>query len=491
MQAVGANWKSINVKPLTLIFIITGIQLAVVFFTDPMVITFDESMWQYIGRNWIRNGLVPYHGGVDNKSPLIFLIFGISDWFFGVNYWFPRLLGVAVQTLGIYYLYKIAEKTIGKQAGITALSFYGLSLIWRSTGGKYVSFTETYALTSIILAVYFSIARDSNRNAFIGGLFAGLGLGFRLTAVFGILPLLLFTFRKSRTMGVFFLSGVVSTLGVLLLFSAIAGIGINDLLFFGILDNFGSGSVTDHPLAWKIQRFADGFFYSEIILFYPAVVGYFILVKKLDFLKVWLASEFLGIVLLGMYDKSHFKNLLPVFSLMSAFVVGYLIENHQIPAKMILLGIWIVFFPKTFEPLYAIKKLFISKNNQVNPNPDITPDDNESSKKAIGLWIRSHTDSRDQVYIAGYSAEIQLYSERVSPSIYFNVTQTSYAKKKLLGELAANRPAMVVLPLNLKYRQSVDAGLRGSIDSLVARDYQLDTTINHYDIFRLRKPMGP
>jgi hypothetical protein len=490
MQAVSANWKNISVKPLTLIFIISGIQLVVVFFTDPMVITFDESMWQYIGRNWIRNGLVPYHGGVDNKSPLIFLIFGISDWFFGVNYWFPRVLGVAVQSLGIYYLYKIAEKTIGKQAGIAALSIYGLSLIWRSTGGKYISFTETYALTSIILAVYFSIVYDRNRNAFIGGLFAGLGLGFRLTAVFGILPLLLFTFKKSRITGLLFISGVISSIGILLLFSAIAGISMNDLLFFGIFDNFGPGSATDHSSAWKIQRFADGFFYSEIILFYPAVVGYFILVRKLDFLKTWLASEFLGIVLLGMYDRSHFKNLLPVFSLMSAFVVGYLIENHQVPPKMILLGIWIVFFPRTFEPLYAIKKLFISKNSLVNSNPDTATDDNEISKKAVGLWIRSHTDSRDKVYIAGYSAEIQLYSERVSPSIFFNITQTSYAKKRLLDDLTANRPAMVVLPLSLKYRQSVDAGLRGAVDSLVAMDYQLDTIINRYDIFRLRKPMG-
>ena len=87
-----------------------------------------------------------------------------------------------------------------------------------------------------------------------------------------------------------------------------------------------------------MQRFADAFFYSEIILFYPAVFGYFVLVRKLDFLKAWLVSEFLGILLLGMFDRSHFKNLLPVFSLMSAFVVGYLMENHQLPPKMILAG---------------------------------------------------------------------------------------------------------------------------------------------------------
>ena len=101
MQAVNTNWKNIRVKPLTLIFIhFNDSAWWWHFLQIPMIITFDESMWHYIGRNWIRNGLVPYQGGVDNKSPLIFLIFGISDWLFGVNYWFPRLLGIAVQSTG-------------------------------------------------------------------------------------------------------------------------------------------------------------------------------------------------------------------------------------------------------------------------------------------------------------------------------------------------------------------------------------------------------
>jgi hypothetical protein len=434
--------------------------------------------------------MVPFHGGVDNKSPLIFLIFGISDWLFGANYWFPRLIGIAAQSLGIFFLYKISEKTIGKQAGILAISFYGLSLIWRSAGGKYVSYTETYALTFTIMAVFFTIACEGNTRSFIGGILAGLGLGFRLTAVFGIMPLLFFAFRKSRESGFLFLCGLVGCIGVLLCVAGMAGIGMNDLLYFGILDNFGPGSATDHSLAWKVQRFADGFFYSEIVLFYPAVFYYFILVRKADFLKTWLASEFLGIVLLGMYDRSHFKNLLPVFSLMSAFVVGSLMENKQMPSKMILLGIWIVFFPKTFEPLYAIKKLLISRNNHFNPNTYAAGDDDEISKKVVGLWIRANTKATQKVYIAGYGACIQAYSERISPSIYFNATQTSRAKERLFRDLVSDKPAMVVLPLSQKYQKEVDADLRVFVDHMITRDYHLDTCIDHYDIFRIGKNMG-
>jgi 4-amino-4-deoxy-L-arabinose transferase-like glycosyltransferase len=434
--------------------------------------------------------MVPYHSGVDNKSPLIFLIFGISDRLFGVNYWFPRLFGIAVQSLGIYFLYKIAEKTIGKRSGIIAVSFYGLSLIWRSAGGKYVSYTETYALTFTIMAVFLTIACERNTYSFIGGIFAGLGLGFRLTAVFGILPLLLFTFKRNRESGFLFLLGLVGCIGILLSVAGLAGIGMNDLLFYGIMDNFGSGSATDHSLAWKVQRFADGFFYSEIVLFYPAVFYYFILVRKPDFLKVWLASEFLGIVILGMYDKSHFKNLLPVFSLMSAFVVAYLMENKQMPSKMVLLGIWMVFFPKTFEPLFALKKLLVSKNNHLNPNKNSSGDDDEMYKKTVGLWIRAHSKAAEKVYIAGYGASVQAYSERISPSIYFNATQTSRAKERLFRDLLSDKPAMVVLPLSQKYQQEVDADLRLFVDQMIAKDYRLDTCIDHYDIFRISKKTG-
>ncbi|HET7001565.1 MAG TPA: glycosyltransferase family 39 protein, partial [Puia sp.] len=262
MRELVAGEKDIYIKPLQLIGIIAMIQLVIAFFTEPMIFTHEEAMWQYIGRNWLRNGLVPYSGGVDNKSPLIFLIFGISDRLFGVNFWFPRLLGIAVQSAGIFLLYKIAEKTISHRAGLFAISFYGLSLAWRTTGGKYVSFTETYGITLILGAIYISMFFRNGQYRFFGGLLAGLGLGFRLSAIFGILPMLVFIFNKSRRSGFIFLLGVLSAAAVLLLSGFWAGIRLNDYIFYGFTDNFGSGSPTGHSLAWEAQGFADGFFYS-------------------------------------------------------------------------------------------------------------------------------------------------------------------------------------------------------------------------------------
>jgi hypothetical protein len=485
MQELVAGKNDINIKPLQLIGIIAIIQFVIAFFTEPMIFTHEEAMWQYIGRNWLRNGLVPYSGGIDNKSPLIFLIFGISDRLFGVNFWFPRLLGIAVQSAGILLLYKIAEKTISHRAGLFAISFYGLALAWRTTGGKYVSFTETYAIAFILGAIYTSMLSRNGQYSFCGGLLAGFGLVFRFSAVFGILPLLVFNINRSRKSGFVFLLGILSAAAVLLLSGLWAGIRLNDYIFFGFTDNFGSGSPTSHSLAWEAQGFADGFFYSELILFYPAVLAYFFIKREMDFLKGWLMSEFIGIVVLGIYARNHFKDLLPVMSLMAAFVVDRLIENDRMAPRRFLLGIWILFFPKSFEPLFAIRKFFMPGNLSSVKNRSVAYED-ENKKKDIGLWIRHNTDTKEKVFVAGYGAQIQAYSERLSPSVYFNVTQTPFAKKRLFTDLLTNKPDLLVIPLSDKYAGTVDEDIRSYVQGLVTNNYVLDTCLYNYNIYKYR-----
>jgi hypothetical protein len=479
--------NGIRMKPLQFIAIIAVIQVLVAFFTEPMIFTHEEAMWQYIGRNWIRNGLTPYSGGIDNKSPLIFLIFGISDRLFGPNFWFPRLLGIGIQSIGIFLLYRIAEKTISHRAGLFAICFYGLSLAWRTTGGKYVSFTETYAITFILAAIFTSICFPDSRHLFFSGLLAGFGLGFRLSAAFGIVPLIIYNFNRKRKSGLIFLLGIISAAGLLIILAFLVGIRLNDYLFYGFTDNFGSGSPTGHSLAWEAQGFADGFFYSELILFYPAVLAYFFVMRKMDFLKGWLVSEFAGIVVLGIYARNHFKDLLPVMSLMAAFIVDRIVENDHLVPRQVLLGIWILFFPKSFEPLFAIKKLFMPGNLSSTNNRTPAFED-ENKKKDIGLWLRNQSAPDEKLFVAGYGAQIQAYSERQSPSAYFNVTQTAFAKKKLFADLVTNKPAWLVIPLSDKYAGTVDADIRVYVERLAANDYNLDTCLYHYNIYKYRHP---
>ena len=156
--------KQFLLRPLPLVILFGILQLSVVLLSSHL--NFDEAMWQYIGRSWFRNRLVPYSGGVDNKSPLMFAVFGLSDQLFGVNYWFPRILGAVFQSVGIYYVYKIARHIASEQAAIFSTTIYGLSLLWKSTDGASVSFTETYSVTFIIISFFYSLTSKKNKEFF-------------------------------------------------------------------------------------------------------------------------------------------------------------------------------------------------------------------------------------------------------------------------------------------------------------------------------------
>lgn len=479
-----------NQKPgfLHFIVLLTILQLLVTLLTNGFALSFDEAMWQYIGRNWFRNGLVPYTGGVDNKSPLIFAIFGLSDKLFGVNYWFGRVLGTLVQSAGIYYLYKIARHIAGEQGGILAISFYGLSLLWHGTGGRYVSFTETYDMVFIVIAVYKYITAQNKKDIFVSGVMAGIGLAFRLSAVWGIITISCALLRKSGINFFAFLTGIFTSIVLLAAMGHFAGIDIHSIITNGLVDNFGSGSATDRNLVWKMVNFSDKFFYSELILFYPFVLGYFFIKKKIDLFGLWLILEFIGINIVGIYGTLHMRELLPAMSLMSAICVSYLIEHYKLPAKPLIIIIWLVFFPKLLEPLLNIQKI-ISRDkaptNTACAEPYDKPD--EGSRKKLGWWIRDNTSQNDMVYVAGFGAQVQAYSERISPTIYFNVTQTQLARDRFYDDMHQHKPAMILVPLFSEYRNFVREDMRRFVDELLAKDYYLERCMYNYNIYRIRK----
>jgi hypothetical protein len=473
--------------PLHIIALLMILQVLVTLLTDGFALSFDEAMWHYIGRNWFRHDLIPYTGGVDNKAPLIFAIFGLSDKLFGVNYWFPRLLGTICQSVGIYYIYKIAKHIAGEQAGMLAISFYGLSLLWHGTGGRYVSFTETYGMLFIIIAVYRYITAQEKKDYFISGLLAGIGLSFRISAIWGIIAVLTALLRKSRINALVFCAGITSAILLLAAIGFFAGINLHNVFTYGLADNFGSGSTTDRSIIWKMVNFSDKFFYSELILFYPFVLGYFFIKKRIDLFGLWLILVFIGINIVGIYGTLHMRELLPAMSLMSAFCVTHLINNYKLPVKQLMIIIWLVFFPKLLEPLVVFKKLMLGEpDNTETGCREPYPKPDEGSRKKLGWWIRDHTSEQDKVFVAGFGAQVQAYSERISPTIYFNVTQTRIAKERFYKDMHLNKPAMILIPLFSEYKDFVGQDMRQFTDELIARDYYLDRCMYNYNIYRIR-----
>jgi len=485
LKETARRWEP---APWHLIIFLALLQLLLTLLTNGFTLSFDEAMWHYIGRNWFRNGLVPYAGGIDNKSPLIFAIFGLSDKFFGVNYWFPRVLGTVLQSAAIYYVYKIAKHISGEQAGKLAILVYGLSLLWHSTGGRYVSYTETYDVLFIVIAFYLYLTAQNEKGFFVSGFIAGIGFGFRLTAFFGIIAIFIGCLQKSKKSGLLFCTGVLSGILFLFLIGFFAGINLHAVLTYMLTDNFGPGSATDHPLSWRIENFSDKFFFSGVALFYPLIIIYLFIKRKVDLFVLWLIFEFVGFNIVGIYDTAHFKELLPALSLMSAFSIAYLVNTYKLPLKPVMVIIFIIFLPKFSEPLSNLKKILWKEpgNTEIYcQKPFIKPE--EGYAKKLGGWVKSNTAVQDMVFVAGFGAQVQAYSERLSPTVYFNVTQTPIAKKRFYEDLSVNKPAMILIPLFSEYEQHVDLDMRQYIDDLVKKQYILYGCMYNYNIYKIKK----
>ncbi|MDB5149022.1 MAG: hypothetical protein JWQ57_3042, partial [Mucilaginibacter sp.] len=86
-----------------------------------------------------------------------------------------------------------------------------------------------------------------------------------------------------------------------------------------------------------------------------------------------------------------------------------------------------------------------------------------------------------------YGAQVQAYSERLSPTIYFNVTQTDIAKRVFFKELLTNKPGMILVPAFPDYKQNVGPDLRQFVDTLVEHNYYFLTCRDSYNIYKIKK----
>lgn len=474
------------------IYVIAGLtllQLAIALLTFGQTLYFDEATWHYIGRNWFRLGMAPYKGGYDNKSPLIFIIYGLSDILFGVNYWFPRVVGTLVQSAGIWFLYRIAASIAGRRAGILVMVLYGLSALWTSTQGKYVSLTETYEVTGIILAFYYFVCAKNNRHLFVSGLFAALALGFRLTAVAGVLSIFIFSFLSRRSSAAYFSAGIGAGIAILLGAAWLAGLNMSEIWHYSFVDNFSAGNLFGRSPGEKWNGLLNGFVFSGLALFYPFLIGYLIVRRRLDWISLWLLGGSICIYRIGLFDPAHFKDILPPLSLTGGLFIDYMIGRYALPFLPCLAVMAICFFPNVSEARAVIAELSAPPvdSSYGYCNPPYAPLD-LLAKKKLGWWIRDHSSGRDRLLAPFFNPIIQAYSERLSPSVYFSTNEMPQAKEQFYREVREHRPEIVIMPLSDYYRKLVSPEMLSFVERLVdTGGYRGDTCMYGYTIYRIVK----
>ena len=100
--------------------------------------------------------------------------------------------------------------------------------------------------------------------------------------------------------------------------------------------------------------------------------------------------------------------------------------------------------------------------------------------------IKSYAERVIQVN-AGMGAQVQVYTERLSPSIYFNATQTKLAKNRFVQDIVLNKPTLVLIPKFPEYEKYIQLDLRMLISELAVKEYNYETCIYGYEIYRIKK----
>ncbi len=399
----------------------------------------DEGVWAYIGRIWADHGVLPYSGAIENKATGIFMLYAASQWLFGLNIWFPRLLAVLF-TLGTgFFIYLLTKKFGPKRAALFAMTIFILTMPLNSTDGTYAE-TEVFMNFFRILAFLFSLLafEKPKRRLFVAlsGVAYGWAIAFKQLAVLDVIPLIAFhlvfvgkDWKRFLEHALWFVVGALGATGMSLVPYLLSGGTISNYIDGAWLILLRSGS-SPATLVSRISGFFAHFFNVRLAFLALALLAYIISRKKLAAatpytvpLLIWALTDFLAYNADGWYLEHHLKVFIPSWSIIFGLMIDYglsrLRVHHGAPGRsteddqdalaiLAMVGLLIFYIP--FETNYY-------QNIRKNLRGDVF----DTSLTDLGIYARHITKPGDYIYIWGlHIGPTYYYSNRLAPSRYFS-----------------------------------------------------------------------
>ncbi len=445
----------------------------------------DEGLWNYIGWAWGSYGYVPYRDAVDDKTPGIFILFAASVKLFGVNVWFPRLLGCLATAAGSLVIYRIARDLLDHLAGVFAMVLFGLSMSWWLLDGPFAAQTETFMVLFVAMSALavISAQRAQRRRWSLAGMFAaGLAMGFAVSfkqiAVFSAAGLFLFYLcvrKRGRflTDSILVCTGIITAIGVSLIPLLAGGVGVWEYIQGAWLVYFGPVAVSySTSAADRIAGFRHAWLRTDMILWVPLLFLFFLQYRRarsacipVAGIGLWVLFEFLGVNISGNYYGHQFKQVVPPLAVASGIAMSLLIrrfargESQSRRLAICVFAAVAVFF----LPYESLRRALIS-----GPPKDYP--------RMLGAWVHDRTGPDDYVFVAGDSGsgctQIIAYTRRPAASKYFFWTFLAIpqARRIVLNDFDARRPRFVLWHKNSSYK--LPPWLADKFESMPLRQYQ-------------------
>src|SRR5258705_1897142 len=107
-------------------------------------LTNDEALWHYVALAWVKWGIPPYTGTIDNKAPGLVSLYALSTIIFGTTFVPVRLLGVCAVVLNAWVLLKFAKRIGGQRAAFLCALVFGLVSCWDAIDAGFADAPENF-----------------------------------------------------------------------------------------------------------------------------------------------------------------------------------------------------------------------------------------------------------------------------------------------------------------------------------------------------------
>lgn len=464
-------------------------------------------------------GRLPYLGSWDQNFPGVLLIHVPQIALLGRSQLAFHVWDVSLQLIGSYYLFRLASRFGGREAGFLApilgAFYYVQQGLWMA-GER-----DTYVSIMILAAILSITSRYSiRRRTAISGLLLGLAVLFRPTYGLVIPAFVLYLIldrdlRGSVKLAVWTALPVAAMLLVYLL----AG-GLDDLYEATVLFNtqvyIGQGSAFS---VWEPLRF-----YFPVIPF--AAFGAWTLVRENKqaalLLGLTLLACAISVIMLYRHSVYHYHPAMTLFLLLTAVGMGRAIQSmtnrvHTRSTRLVITGFAtlavLAFFSIQTLRGNTIKTVLtdlaageIKSLDDAYAYYEGSPDFGTHIQKAVGAYLDSHTSAGEPVQMFGPYSYPQYYSGTSTASRFQTLhaltmrkdgdslsTMQQEWRAEYLDELKAARPKhFLVCDAPEAFRQFYGGRLgheilredMAEVAEWLAQNYRADTVIGAFTVYR-------
>lgn len=424
--------------------------------------SYDEGIWVAVARAWVQDGVPPYQGPVENKTPGIFYVFALSYLATGPSQVLPRIAGLLALAGVLVILYRTAHRLAGREAALATVAIGGLAVASRAFDGPDMSASESFMILGTTGAVALAIrasgvlAPGRRRWGMVwAGAALGVGIAFKQVGIFtspvlvavawALTPTGERSIRRLVTDTAWLALGCVAATVASLIPLLAAGVSVREYIdgaWLILMDKGSHGTVT-RTRAWVNRPWLVpalhrlGYAAAFFLGLRRRVVGRGIPWAPI---ALWMLLDTAGAFASGFYFPHQFKQVVPSMALGGGIVAGMIPAGlaREGRGRFVALCAVLVGLVLFFMPLEVIESRFQRPREVQRRLENI----------GLGHWIRDHTAPTDHVFVHTGGGLILTATERRPSSPRYvnrNFITSERVIQKVLEDLAARPPRVVVI----------------------------------------------